>query len=71
VLGFALHPNFYSNGYVYLLYVVDYYYLISFGTPGYDPNQSTTLHDTIGRLVRYTANSSDGFIASTTAPERS
>src|SRR6476620_341680 len=38
MLGFALDPNFRVNGYIYLLYVVDRYYLLNFGTPGYDPN---------------------------------
>ena len=36
LLGFALDPNFYSNGYIYLLYVVDYHHLAFFGTPNYD-----------------------------------
>src|SRR6185436_18900399 len=62
-LGFALHPDFYSNGYVYVLYTVDHYYLTHFGTPSYSPTVDNLdqLHDTIGRLVRYTARSSDGF----------
>ncbi len=28
LLGFALDPNFYVNGYIYLLYVVDYHHLL-------------------------------------------
>ncbi|HTO55601.1 MAG TPA: PQQ-dependent sugar dehydrogenase [Myxococcota bacterium] len=61
LLGFALHPNFLQNGYIYLLYAVDHYYLNNAGTPGYDPNQSETEVASIGRLTRYTARSSDGF----------
>jgi hypothetical protein len=38
MLGFALDPNFRANGYIYLLYVVDRYYLLNFGIPGYNPN---------------------------------
>jgi hypothetical protein len=53
LLGFALDPNFTSNGYIYLLYVVDHYYLNNFGTPGYDPNQDEYFMATIGRITRY------------------
>lgn len=60
LLGFALHPNFLQNGYVYLFYVVDYHYLEYFGTADYDPLASIDYHDTIGRLTRYTANAADG-----------
>ena len=38
MLGFALDPNFRVNGYIYVLYVVDRYYLFHFGDPDYDPN---------------------------------
>jgi hypothetical protein len=31
MLGFALDPNFRVNGYIYVLYVVDRYYLLHFG----------------------------------------
>ena len=61
LLGFALHPNFANNGYIYLLYAVDHYYLQHAGQPGYDPNQSETNPPTIGRITRYTARASDGF----------
>lgn len=61
MLGFALDPQFLSNGYVYALYVVDYHHLKHFGTPQYDPSVNEYFHDTIGRLVRYRAKSSDGF----------
>src|SRR5215468_5107484 len=61
MLGFALDPNFRVNGYFYLLYVVDRYYLLNFGTPGYNANQNAYNDATIGRLTRYTCNTSDGF----------
>ncbi len=61
LLGFTIDPNFATNGRIYLLYVVDYYYLTHFGQPGYDPTQSTDYYDTIGRLTRYTCNAADGF----------
>src|ERR1043166_5857771 len=60
-LGFALDPNFRVNGYIYLLYVVDRYYLLNYGTPGYNPNSNQYDAATIGRLTRYTCRSSDGF----------
>jgi glucose/arabinose dehydrogenase len=61
LLGFALHPNFSQNGYIYLLYAVDHYYLQNAGKPGYDPTKSDELVASIGRLTRYTARASDGF----------
>jgi glucose/arabinose dehydrogenase len=61
LLGFAIDPNFYTNGYIYLLYVVDYHHLKFFGTPQYNANTSTEFHDTIGRLTRYTATAASGY----------
>ena len=61
LLGFALHPNFLENGWIYLFYAVDPYYLANAGTPGYDPNQDGVNEPTIARITRYTARSSDGF----------
>lgn len=61
LLGFALDPNFRINGRIYLLYVVDRYYLLNFGTPGYNPNSNQYNAATIGRLTRYTCTSSNGF----------
>jgi glucose/arabinose dehydrogenase len=62
LLGFALHPNFAQNGYVYALFVVDRYYLFNHGTPGYNPNQleSQQFQATIGRLSRFTADPATG-----------
>jgi glucose/arabinose dehydrogenase len=61
LIGFALDPDFSSNGYVYLLYVVDYHYLTKFGTPEYDPAANDYSHDTIGRITRYTATAASGY----------
>src|SRR5258706_11398094 len=36
LLGFALHPNFRHNGYIYLFYVVDHHHLAKFGTADYN-----------------------------------
>src|SRR5215510_7028914 len=47
LLGFALDPSFATNGYIYLLYVVDHYYLKNFGTAQYNPLLSEDYTDTI------------------------
>ena len=54
-LGFALDPQFLSNGYVYLMYTVDRHHLIHFGTPSYDPYATEGNAATIIRITRYTA----------------
>jgi VCBS repeat-containing protein len=61
LLGFALHPDFRQNGYLYLLYVVDHHHLTKFGTGAYNPNANEYNQATIGRLTRYTARASDSF----------
>lgn len=61
MLGFALDPNFQSNGHVYLLYVVDRHHLLHHGTPAYDPEENEDFAATIGRITRYTARLSDDF----------
>ncbi len=61
LLGFALDPDFLSNGFIYLLYAVDKHHLLFFGTPEYDPTANNYYDSTIGRLTRYTANVGDGF----------
>ena len=58
LLGFALHPQFDQNGYIYLLYLVDRHHLINFGTAAYSPTVSDSFSATIGRLTRYTLNKS-------------
>ena len=57
--GFALHPNFLTNGYFYLLYDVDRYHLFNFGTPNYNPNANDYLNASIGRITRYTIDISN------------
>ena len=56
LLGFALDPNFNTNGYIYLSYVVDRHHLLYFGTGQY--NQASNLYNnaTIGRITRYTTS---------------
>ena len=61
LLGFALHPNFLQNGWVYLLYAVDRYDLLHSNDPNYNPQLNDNNQPTIGRLTRYTARASDGF----------
>lgn len=53
MLGFAVDPNFETNGYIYVLYVVDRYYLLKYGLPTYNPNSNTYYAATIGRITRY------------------
>ena len=59
--GFALHPDFLLNGYMYLYYVVDRHHLLYYGTPQYDPNSNLYNSATIGRVTRYTADANTGF----------
>ncbi len=57
--GFALHPNFLTNGYIYLLYEVDRHHLINFGTAEYNPATDDHLNASIGRITRYTIDVSN------------
>src|SRR5262245_7013011 len=61
LIGFTLDPQFLSNGFLYLFYVVDHHYLAKFGTREYSPTTNEYYKDTIARLTRYTANAGDGF----------
>jgi len=61
LLGFALHPDFRQNGYIYLAYTVDHHHLTKFGTPDYHPATNEYFMATIHRITRYTARASDGF----------
>ncbi len=54
-LGFALDPNFLSNGYIYLLYTVDRHYLMNYGTGSYNAATNEYYSATIMRVTRYTA----------------
>jgi glucose/arabinose dehydrogenase len=55
LLGFALDPEFSSNGYIYLLYVVDRRFLMNNNTTPDDINEAT-----IGRLTKYQTEMSGG-----------
>ncbi|MBC6607573.1 PQQ-dependent sugar dehydrogenase [Hymenobacter sp. BT188] len=55
MLGFALHPDFDTNGYFYLFYTVDRHHLMNFGTSNYSPTTDEYFNATINRLTRYTA----------------
>ncbi|MBT8486679.1 MAG: hypothetical protein HKO59_04305 [Phycisphaerales bacterium] len=57
--GFALDPEYETNGYVYLMFTVDWEYYSTGGAP--DPGQLDTNHDTFGRLVRWTSDPADDF----------
>ncbi|MCJ8166736.1 PQQ-dependent sugar dehydrogenase [Pontibacter sp. E15-1] len=59
LLGFSLDPNFDTNGYIYLLYVVDRHHLMNFGKGTYRPSANEYNAATIGRVTRYTAKASD------------
>jgi hypothetical protein len=52
MLGFALNSNFRVDGYIYVLCVVDRYYLLCFGDPNYHPNANEYNVATISRLTR-------------------
>jgi glucose/arabinose dehydrogenase len=55
LVSFALDPNFRSNGYIYLYYVVDRHHLRNHGTADYDPLADDYLSATVGRITRYQA----------------
>ncbi|MSR41519.1 MAG: carbohydrate-binding protein [Phycisphaerales bacterium] len=60
LMSVLLHPNFESNGWVYLLYIVDRHHLDFAGTGSYNPNTNTYYAATIGRVTRYTATVASG-----------
>jgi glucose/arabinose dehydrogenase len=60
LLGMTLDPNFVSNGYIYLFYVVDRHYLMNYGTIYYSSTNSE-YGATISRITRYTLEASNGF----------
>ena len=61
LLSVALDPEFLTNGYIYLYYVVDRHHLLYFGTPQYNPNENDYLSATIARITRYTLNAANNF----------
>ncbi len=54
-LGFALDPDFLSNGRIYLMYTVDRHHLMNFGTANYSASTNEYYAATIMRITRYTA----------------
>lgn len=54
-LGFALDPNFLSNGRIYLMYGVDRHHLLYFGTSDYYTGVNEYYSASIMRITRYTA----------------
>ena len=54
LLGLALHPDFASNGWMYLMYVVDRYHLYHSADANYDPTRNEYNQATIARITRYT-----------------
>ncbi len=62
LLGFALDPQFESNGYIYVLYVVDRHHLLTGGlsSNGYNAATNQYFNATIGRVTRYTTTTSGG-----------
>ncbi|MGZ5220635.1 MAG: PQQ-dependent sugar dehydrogenase, partial [Chitinophagaceae bacterium] len=62
LLGFALDPEFASNGYIYVLYVVDRHHLMTDGViaNGYNPATNDYFKATIGRVTRYTTTTTGG-----------
>ena len=67
LLGFALDPNFRTNGYYYTLYAVDLHHLKYFGTPNYSPDSTFALRPAIARITRFTADPATNF--TTTLPD--
>ncbi|HKR03442.1 MAG TPA: PKD domain-containing protein [Bacteroidia bacterium] len=59
--GFALDPDFETNGYFYLYYTVDRHYLMNYGTGSYNSLVNEYYNATIARVTRYTANSATNF----------
>jgi glucose/arabinose dehydrogenase len=60
--GLAFDPNFSTNGYVYLYYVVDRHHLLHFGTPTYSPTTDEYYNASISRLTRYTLVNTNGAV---------
>lgn len=52
----CLDPNFETNGFVYLFYVVDLHHLLYFGTPQYNSNTNEYQNASVSRVTRYKLN---------------
>lgn len=55
MLGFALDPQFLSNGRIYVMYLVDRHHLLNAGTPNYNPATNEYFSASIMRITRFTA----------------
>ncbi|TAE54783.1 MAG: PKD domain-containing protein, partial [Bacteroidetes bacterium] len=56
MLGFVLDPGYATNGYLYVMYIVDRHHLMNFGTPAYNAFANEYNAATIGRITRYKVN---------------
>lgn len=72
LLGFAIDPNFESNGHIYLYYVVDRHHLRTGGltSNGYNPNTNEYYAATIGRVTKYTTVKSGNTITADMATRK-
>jgi glucose/arabinose dehydrogenase len=61
LMSVAVHPAFETNGWFFLLYVVDRHHLDAFGTASYSPTTNVYFAASIGRITRFTANAATGF----------
>ncbi len=61
LMSVVLHPNFATNGWVYMMYIVDRHHLDFYGTGSYNPNTDTYYAATIGRITRFTALAAQNF----------
>ena len=72
LIGFALDPQFASNGNIYVLYVVDRHHLLTGGLAanGYNPATNQYLSATIGRVTRYTTTTTGGNLVAVASSRR-
>ena len=56
LISIALDPDFDTNGWIYLCYMVDRHHLMHFGTGSYNPNTDEYYNATITRLTKYQMN---------------
>lgn len=61
MLGFALDPNFLTNGFFYVNYLVDRHHLFNFGTNNYSATTNEYFDASIGRVTRFQADINTNF----------
>lgn len=61
MLGFALDPNFLTNGFFYVNYLVDRHHLFNFGTGSYSATTNEYFDASIGRVTRFQADINTNF----------